>query len=200
MKLRILLFLGATLTFFAPPAQAWHPCFRFGIGIGVPVGPFYGPYYRYGYAYGYPYAYPAPVVVSPPPVVVPQPPPMIYGQAPANPAPTYPPPGFAVPPQAGNEQNVNALLAQLAQPDANARRNAVVELGRMRADRAVDPLTAALAGDMSPQVRDAAARSLALIGSPRALPSLTRAAQADGDRDVRRSAQYAIEVIRSQTR
>jgi HEAT repeat protein len=61
----------------------------------------------------------------------------------------------------------------------------------------VDPLAATLAGDRSPAVRDAAARALGLIASPQALPALERAAQADADRDVRRSAQFAVEVIQA---
>ena len=55
-------------------------------------------------------------------------------------------------PQAGNnDQGVNGLLAQLGQSDENVRRDAVLELGRLRADRAVDHLTAMVGGDMSPQ-------------------------------------------------
>src|SRR5262249_5883046 len=74
------------------------------------------------------------------------------------------------------------------------------ELGRMKADRAIDPLLAALAGDRSPVVRDAAARALGLIGSPRALTALLHAAQADNDRDVRHSAPFAVEVIQTNSR
>ena len=43
-------------------------------------------------------------------------------------------------------------------------------------------------------------RALGLIGSPRALNPLIRAAQEDNDRDVRHSAQFAIEVIRTNLR
>ena len=39
-----------------------------------------------------------------------------------------------------------------------------------------------------------------LIGSPRSLTALTHAAQADADRDVRRSAQFAVEVIQANQR
>ena len=63
--------------------------------------------------------------------------------------------------------------------------------------RAIDPLAATLSGDVSPTVRESAARGLGLIASPSALPALQRAAQADGDRDVRRSAQFAADVIQS---
>jgi len=54
-----------------------------------------------------------------------------------------------------------------------------------------------LASDRSPAVRDSAARALGLIGSRASLAALDRAAQSDDDRDVRRSAQFAAEVIRT---
>jgi HEAT repeat protein len=38
---------------------------------------------------------------------------------------------------------------------------------------------------------------LGLIASPRSLPALIQAAQADNDRDVRHSAQFAVEIIRA---
>ncbi|HEX5270930.1 MAG TPA: HEAT repeat domain-containing protein, partial [Gemmataceae bacterium] len=65
------------------------------------------------------------------------------------------------------------------------------------ADRAVDALTTTLAGDGSAEVREAAARALGLIGSPRALAALQRAAQGDADRDVRNSARFAADVIQT---
>jgi HEAT repeat protein len=46
-------------------------------------------------------------------------------------------------------------------------------------------------------VRDAAARALGLIGSPASLDALQRAAGGDADRDVRRSASFAAEIIRA---
>jgi HEAT repeat protein len=75
--------------------------------------------------------------------------------------------------------------------------DAVLNLGKMKAAQAVDAVAATMAGDKSPQVRDAAARSLGLMGSPAALTALKYAAQADSDRDVRHSAQFAVEVIQS---
>jgi HEAT repeat protein len=74
-----------------------------------------------------------------------------------------------------------------------------MQLGRLRAQRAIDPLAATLAGDKSAAVRDAAARALGLIGSPKALPALRRAAQLDADKDVRRSAQFSVEVVQVRT-
>jgi HEAT repeat protein len=91
------------------------------------------------------------------------------------------------------DENLQLLNAQ----NEKVRMDAVLNLGKMKAKNAVDPVAATMAGDKSPQVRDAAARALGLIGSPRALTALKYAAQADSDRDVRHSAQFAIEVIQS---
>jgi HEAT repeat protein len=119
----------------------------------------------------------------------------------AQPVYQAPPPRPVVaqaPPAAdGSEADVERHLQLLADPDERVRADSVMQLGRMRAQRAVDPLAATLAGDRSPTVRDAAARALGLIGSPQAIPALQRAAQADNDRDVRHSAQFAIDVVQS---
>jgi HEAT repeat protein len=72
-----------------------------------------------------------------------------------------------------------------------------VQLGKLHDPRAIDPLAATLSGDRSPVVRESAARALGLIGSPGALPALQHAAQTDSDHDVRRSAQFAAEVIQN---
>ena len=77
------------------------------------------------------------------------------------------------------------------------RLDAVTQLGRMRAMRAIDPLAATLAGDQSPGVREAAAHSLGLIASPKALPALNRAIQNDPDRAVHKAAEFAVEIIQS---
>ena len=100
----------------------------------------------------------------------------------------------------GQADAVDQYLQQLSSPDDAARQKAVMDLGRLGSARAVDPLATALANDASPQVRDAAARALGLIADPRSLPGLIRAAQADDDREVRHSAQFAVEVIRSRLR
>jgi HEAT repeat protein len=71
-----------------------------------------------------------------------------------------------------------------------------MQLGRLRAGRAVEALTHALEQDSSPAVREAAARALGLIAAPSSLAALQRAAGADEDRDVRHSASFAAEVIR----
>jgi hypothetical protein len=120
--------------------------------------------------------------------------PTVIGSAPASPGVTIHGPQLSTFSQTG----VDSLLQLLHQSDANVRRDAIMDLGRMKAERAIDPVTAAMNTDANPVVRDAAARALGLIGNSRSLPALIRAAQSDNDRDVRHSAQFAIEVIRSQ--
>ena len=74
------------------------------------------------------------------------------------------------------------FVSYLSNSDERVRLETVTQLGRSKSPRAVDPLAATLAGDASPQVRDAAAKALGLIGSPTALPALNRAVQADSVR------------------
>lgn len=207
MKKLAILAVGA-LTFLGGSRTEAGGHWSVGIGIGVPVYrpyPCYGPYYG-GYYYRpyYPvYVAPAPVVVQPAPVVqqVPvvqqptyvTPPPATSSAAPA-PIPITTTSALTVEARPGD---VDYHLRQLTNPDERARADSVMQLGKMRAYRAVDPLAATLAGDVSPTVRESAARALGLIGSASALPALQRAAQADSDRDVRRSAQFASDVIQS---
>jgi hypothetical protein len=98
---------------------------------------------------------------------------------------------------AARQAEITRNLQLLADPDEGVRMNAVIQLGRLKAHRAIDPIAATLAGDRSPAVREAAARSLGLIGVPKGLPALQRAARMDGDHDVRRSAQFSIEIIQA---
>src|SRR5439155_2017232 len=91
---------------------------------------------------------------------------------------------------------VSQLLQLLNDPDEKIRSESVIQLGRLKADPAVDPLCATLAGDKSPLVRDSAAKALGLIGAPRALTTLIHASKADPDNDVRHSAQFAVEIIK----
>jgi HEAT repeat protein len=123
---------------------------------------------------------------SPPPVVEPIP-------SNGNGA-TLPPPRRLDDSSLGSEEGFRRALAD---PEERVRLEAVTQLGRMKSVRMVDPLAATLAGDPSPAVREAAARALALIGSPSAMPALIRAAQVDQSHDVRRTAQFAIEIIQS---
>ncbi len=191
-KLKLgLLVLVFTLSFLPGTAQAYHPRWSIGINLGVP---YYRPYWYP--SYGVYYA-PAPVIYGTPPIVV-QPSPLVVQQpspvvVPGNTTTaTFPPAPTPVP-----TGNVDFHLQKLSNSDETTRRDSVMELGRLKSERAVEPLTATLAGDKSPPVRDAAARALGLIGSPRALTALIHAAQADPDRDVRHSAQFAVEIIRS---
>lgn len=195
-----------------------------GVGFG---GPYYRPYYRpyWGYPYYRPYG--VGVVVAPPPVIYTQPVPVVVQPAPVAiqtvpttvpvttaSAPTTVPvttaPTTSVPPPpetvgaprvvAESQPAVNPQLQALASNDERARSNAALELGRMKAVVAVDRLVTLLSSDPSAQVRETAARALGLIGSPRALNALRYAGQADNDRDVRRSAQFAVEVITTNMR
>ncbi len=215
--LGILILGGPTWT----SAQAGHGVFALGVNIGVPApGYYYRPYYYRPYYYGYPYPvyaapYPvySPVVVQPAPVVQPVPvttPTPSYSVPVPEPAPAPSPTSTsatAVPrltPVAqtpalvvSQSADIRHHLQQLASADERVRADSAIQLGRLHAVQAVDPLAATLAGDRSPLVREAAARSLGLLGSAQALPALQRAAQVDSDRDVRRSAQFAMEVIQS---
>jgi hypothetical protein len=196
-RLRLLALL--TLAWLGPicaEIQAGH-CGGLAIGLnfGFPVYP-WGCYYE-------PYYYrPYPVYVAPAPVVVQQP--AVATQQPA-PAPrpdqcvSSSEPPLALTPVAFNSKtDVDHHLNLLKDENDQVRQDAAMQLGRLKANRAVDPLAATLAGDRSPAVRDAAARALGLIGSERALTALKYAAQADADRDVRHSAQFAVEIIQNQ--
>jgi hypothetical protein len=214
MKFLQLTFALSTLlamTSLPQVAQA-HPT-RIGIGINlfppIYVGP--GPYH-YHHHHPYPYRYAYPYYYAPPAVIV-QAPPIVVGSAPAvtqSPAPVVveAPPAFNAIPSAPSvvpvrndpPTRMDMLLQQLSDPNESLRRDAALDLGRMKAQRAVDPLVHLLSKDTSPQVREAAARGLGLIGSSRSLNALIYAAQADNDRDVRHTAQFAVEVIRTNLR
>lgn len=210
----IVLGLGVLL---ATQSAAWAhgpggPRVAFGISIGAPVypRPWYGGYYGY-YAPRPIYVeqpvviqQPAPVYVQPAPVYV-QPPatyqqaPQVIQQPPSK--PIYPTPSAGAPGiqtvDAKKVAEVTHYMQFLNDPDEKVRSEAAIQLGRSKADRAVDPLAATLAGDKSPMVREAAAKALGLIGSPRALTVLTHSAQSDTDYDVRRSALFAVEIIKA---
>src|SRR5262249_51894677 len=153
----------------------------------------------------------APVVVQSPPVVQPgysaQSPPAAPPVEPLpRPTPVNPPasapadvhPTVAATPTSGNwEAEVNACIQQLRSPQAQTRAEALVHLGRPKAERATAAMVKALSEDPTPSVRDAAARGLGLVGARSALPALQRSALEDPDREVRRSASFAADVIRS---
>jgi hypothetical protein len=201
-KRLIMLALTGLLALGGSTAQAGV---RVGIGIGLPLGcpwGYYGPYYPAYYPYypyypGYVYAAPA-AVVQPAPAVV-QPAPAVQAAPAVAPQPVAATQQSAAPPSWSNPSVTPAValdnggvadaLRRLSQPDEQVRSTAAMQLGRLKAEQAVDPLAATLAGDQSPAVRETAARALGLVGSKRALTALIHAAQADADRDVRRSAQ-----------
>jgi len=194
-----LLILGMSV----PPAQAhWGV----GIHIGIPIFvPTYGYYRPYPYYYGPPpvYVQPAPVYVQPAPTYI-QP---VPAPAPAPaPAPrqtsssppsveTTPPPVVRAQAQEDRQTEIAHNIEHLRNPDEQARVDAVTRLGKLKSERAIDPLAATLSGDASVKVREAAAKALGMIGSPKALPALQRAVKSDADRDVRHTAQFAVEIV-----
>lgn len=205
--------LIALLIVSAIPAAA-QAGWGVGVRIGVPIGGYYGPYYGpyYGYGYGYPYYgygyYPAPVVVQQPVTVV-QGAPAVAGtaqpaQTPAlvasSSASSPSQPALPQPITQVAAREIDAYVSRLQDPDDRVRGDAVNNLGRMQAHRAVAPLCNTLASDRSPAVRDAAARALGLIADASSLEALQRAAQADDDREVRASARFAADVLRDRLR
>jgi HEAT repeats len=190
-------------------ALPWAPA-QAGIGWSVGVN-FGGPAYyhpHYGYPYNYYYYRPYPVYVAPPPVIL-RPAP-IYQTGPvlqpaySSPIESAPPPlaqptplPVTVQPTELREDGIEQQLQALNSPDDNLRAGAAVELGRLKAKRAIPPLAKMLSDDRSASVREAAARALGLIDDSTALPALQRAAQADDDREVRHSAQFAAEGMRA---
>jgi hypothetical protein len=145
------------------------------------------------------FIHPAPVVVHPVPVYRP-----ITVVQPVV-QPVYQPVYQAQPPDpplaVGSwRADLDRSYSLLSDADERMRAEGAIQLGRSRAHEAVDRLTIMLASDRSPVAREAAARALGLIGSPRAIPALQQAAQADTDRDVRHSAQFAVEVIQTSRR
>jgi hypothetical protein len=198
----------AVLLLATIPAGAAHGGGGWAVGINFGGPVYYRPYYHYPYYYRpYPvyYVEPAPVVVQAAPVYQVAPAPAFVAPVPTPAqAPAAAPPSIAAATPAPVVQasetraaEVEREMEQLGSADEKVRSEAAMQLGRMKAKKAVGALTGLLASDRSATVRDAAARALGLIDSPKALDALQRAAQADDDRDVRRSAQFAAEVIRS---
>jgi hypothetical protein len=198
-----LLAMGVLLGVGSTAANVDAGWFGVGVNIGVPCYP--RPYYGYGpYYYGYPYYAAPPVYVSPPPVVVGQPPVYVQPAPVVQSSQSSPGSGEPVPgprPAVGvNQADINRHLQLLNETDERVRSDAAMDLGRLKAQNAVEVLCSVLANDKSALVRESAARALGLIASPRALGALQTAAQVDNDRDVRRSAQFSAEVIRANLR
>ncbi len=172
-----------------------------GWGVGVRIGgPVYyrpwAPYYYPYYPYRAVYVEPPPIILESAPVIV-QPAPVVQAVHPVPPSP-LPPPAILRSSQIQNAApEIDRSIQQLRDPDERVRSDSVLQLGRLKAISAVDSVAATLAGDRSPMVREAAARALGLMGSPKALPALLHAASADEDRDVRHSAQFAVDIIQS---
>lgn len=205
-------------------AEAHGPRISVGVNLGGPGC--YRPGWC-GYPHSYLYYRPAPLYYMAAPRVIVQPAPVVVQQAPVvvQPDPVYvpgpatvpgpapapgrisqtlsPPPAiqpavaYREPNSLDDGANIARHLELLRNPDASVRSTAVLDLGRSKSSQVVAPLAATLAGDSNPEVRDAAARALGLVGSPSALPALRYAAQSDGDRDVRRSCQFAVDVIQN---
>jgi hypothetical protein len=198
----------AALVVAVLPWSAAHAGGFVGVSIGFPISgyyhhyPYYGGYYYYR-PYPAVYAVPAPVYVQPPLVeaVPAQPvypaPAAVTAPGPASTPALTPVPATVRASGESRQSDIDNCLANLSNPDEKVRAEMALQLGRLHALRAVDSLNGALAKDSSPAVRDATARALGLIGSNASLAALDRAAQEDSDRDVRRSAQYAAEVIRA---
>ena len=181
-----------------------HPTVGLSIRIGPPghYGHGHYHYHPYPYRYAHPYPYLYPYAYAPAVVVVgssPAPAPVLVETAPTVQAVPASAPSI-IPVNNYAPTRMDTLLQQLSDPSETVRRDAAMDLGRMKAQRAVDPLMTMLAKDSSPLARDGAARALGLIGSSRSLTSLIYAAQADNDRDVRHSAQFAVEIIRTNLR
>jgi hypothetical protein len=175
-------------------------------GVGVSVGIGFGPRYYRPYPGRY-YYRPYPLFVAPPPVVLVHPAPVVA--VPAYTEAAYPAPAAPAAPQTAPQMlpaptpspsGNSADLESLNDPSPQARADAIIRLGRNKDHRAVQPIIRALREDTHPQVREAAARALGLIGAPAALGALQNAAGADKDRDVRRTASFAAEVIRASMR
>src|SRR5262245_21080962 len=171
---------------FSSVSQAgWSVGVRFGVRLchRPCYGPGFGPYFYHPY----------PVYVAPPPVYVPAV--AVVDHAPVAPAASVAPPVPTVARTHGGD--VERYNRQLQHPDPRERAEAAVQLGRLRAPGCESSLTALLNNDRSPLVREAAARGLGLLGGTDSLDELQRAASSDEDRDVRRSASYAADVIRA---
>jgi hypothetical protein len=97
-------------------------------------------------------------------------------------------------------EEIDNDLHQLLHLEDQVRLDGVKGLGRKKADEAIDALTCMVTDDPCPAVREAAARSLALIGTrsrqaQTALFALERAAREDNDSRVRHAAEFAAEII-----
>jgi hypothetical protein len=215
--LRLIAFALTVVALEAVPSTS-----RAGPNGGVIVVPLYRPYYYPRYYLPYSAIYVGPIQsVAPSPVVypfgtmqVPAPgtllagpgaPAPLQGGPMANPVQGAPMPGAApvlaaAPMPAAAAAEVDQVLQLLSSPKDRDRMEAAITLGRNKVAKAIEPLQQLLSSDPSARVREAAARALGLIGSLSSLKALQTAAQSDDDRDVRTSAQFAAEAIRTAIR
>jgi HEAT repeats len=113
-----------------------------------------------------------------------------------NAAVPVPPAVVPQPPAAGVDQ----ALQLINSPRDRDRIDGALALGRARVEKGIEPLRKMLADDPNPRVREAAARALGLVATPECAKALEKAARADDDGEVRRTARLAAQVIRANTR
>jgi hypothetical protein len=177
---------------FLLAAPMLHAGWSVGVSVRAPIYPHchYRPYcYR-----PYPiYVAPAPVLVQPVRVVEPVPAYVAPVAAPAR------APVVATTSNLGTtrEEDVERYRRQLQSVEPRDRVEAAMQLGRLRAPGCERLLAATLSNDRNPQVREASAKALGLIGTTEALEAVQRAAQVDEDNGVRTSAAYSADVIRA---
>src|SRR6266446_5705364 len=128
-------------------AQGSPVSWSVGVRIGAPpivVGPRPYPYYHYQpYPYGGYYVRPAPIYYEQPQVIV-RPAPVIYQeQAPvvvSTPAPSTISHSVVPAVPVSTSAAIEGQLQLLSNPDEAVRADAALDLGRMKSERAIDPL------------------------------------------------------------
>lgn len=103
--------------------------------------------------------------------------------------------------QQGSLAAAPELIAALGDPHINVRRLAASALGKLRTIDAVEPLSALLAREPAPQVRQYAIKALGHIGDPRAKPALERILQVPDERPYNHeAARSALRMLRAPSR
>jgi HEAT repeat protein len=90
-----------------------------------------------------------------------------------------------------------ALLTALDDPDARVRQGAIAALGELADASAIPHIGRRLLKDPDPGVRAEAAFRLGKLGGPTEASMLRKAAAGDGNAEVRRWANWALDVLRS---
>jgi ATP-dependent DNA helicase RecQ len=100
--------------------------------------------------------------------------------------------------ESGDPAHVPELVAALNHENGNVRRIAASALGKLRDQRAVEPLMALLSAEEKPQVRQYAVKALGAIGDPRAWTLLESIAGDEREMDyTRKAALGALEKARA---